>query len=106
MRGYTADTLKVPARAAAVKAGLGLIGKNTLFYANGVDSYVGIAVIGTDLELESPKTVFPEKVSTDHCVNCGKCIDACPTGAIHMDGYRIHPQKCISFLNRHADELG
>ncbi len=50
-RGWRAEMVDVPARAAAVKAGLGVIGKNTLFYAHGMGSYVGIGVIGTDLEL-------------------------------------------------------
>ncbi|MFC2021333.1 4Fe-4S double cluster binding domain-containing protein [Chloroflexota bacterium] len=41
---------------------------------------------------------------TSACANFNKCIDACPTKAISSEGYRINPFRCLSFINRHADE--
>ena len=102
--GLRAEVIDVPARAAAVKAGLGFIGRNTLFYAHGAGSYVGISAIGTDLKLGSPDRARGERIASPACLKCENCVRSCPAGAIHADGYRIDPLKCVSFLNRHPEE--
>ncbi len=103
--GYRAEMLDVPQRAAACRAGLGFIGRNTLFYAYGFGSYVGIASIGTDAEIEHAAP-GEERVTHPLCRNCRRCITACPVAAISSDGYRINPLRCLSFVNRHPDEPG
>ncbi|MDD5484162.1 MAG: 4Fe-4S double cluster binding domain-containing protein [Kiritimatiellae bacterium] len=102
-KALKAEALDLPARAAACMAGLGFIGKNTMFYADGIGSYVGIMAIGIDADLEKSNT-GTERICHRACTNCSKCIDACPTRAIDAKGYAINPLKCISMLNRHADE--
>jgi len=102
-KGIKAEPLDLPARASACMAGLGFIGKNTMFYADGIGSYVGIMTIGIDADLEEASQ-GTERVCHRGCVNCSKCIDACPTRAINDKGYAINPLKCISMFNRHADE--
>lgn len=102
--GHTAELVNVPERATACIAGLGLIGMNTLFYANEMGSYVNIRVIGTDFIPDKYNEHHPEVVHSDICSQCRRCINACPSKAIHSDGYRINPFKCISFINRHMNE--
>ncbi len=102
-KGYRAENIDIPHRAAACKAGLGFIGKNTLFYANGVGSYVGIVSVGTDAEV-NPSEIETDKINNTYCQNCNRCVEACPVSAISAEGYRINPLRCISFLNRHPDE--
>ncbi|NLO37729.1 MAG: 4Fe-4S binding protein [Clostridiaceae bacterium] len=102
--GHTAEFVNVPERATACMAGLGLIGMNTMFYANQLGSYVGIRVIGTDFIPDSYHEAQPEIVHSDICMHCRRCIKACPTKAIDPDGYRINPFRCISFINRHMGE--
>lgn len=102
--GYEAEKACVPERAAAVIAGLGVIGKNTLFYAYGTGSYVGICVIGTNFIPDQYDEPQSEIVHSDICAKCGRCIRECPAGAIAQEGYRINPFKCVSFLNRHMTE--
>ncbi len=102
-RGQRVRRLELPARAAACKAGLGFIGKNTLFYLPGRGSYVGIATYGTDLDLAVDRD-GAERRPQEGCQACNRCIRACPTGAIDPEGYRINPLRCISFINRHAAE--
>jgi len=105
--GFKAEVLDVPARAAAVKAGLGFIGRNSMFYAHGLGSFVGIAVIGSDLDLgPAMKAERGERASSERCLSCRKCAKSCPAGAIPPEGYRIEPLKCVSFLNRHPEEPG
>lgn len=102
-KGYNARNMDFPARAAACRAEIGFVGKNCIFYANGLGSYVVIGTIGTDLELVEEHQ-GEEQIQTSVCANCNKCIDACPTKAISSEGYRINPFRCLSFINRHADE--
>jgi epoxyqueuosine reductase QueG len=103
--GAIADdiSLNVPCRAAACVAGLGFVGKNTLFYSHQFGSFVNIRVVGTDLSLE---TVVHREEKAGHslCSKCDKCIEACPVQAIYPEGYRINPFKCVSFVNRHFGE--
>lgn len=101
--GYTAEKLDLPARAAACKSGLGFIGKNCMFYGYDLGSYVGILMIGTDLDLKQENR-GEEHVAGPVCRTCNKCIKACPMNAIYPEGYRINPFKCISFINRHIEE--
>ena len=61
-RGCRAEILDLPQREAACRAGLGFIGRNAMFYAYGLGSYVGIASIGTDAVLEKFETC-PGKAS-------------------------------------------
>lgn len=102
-RGYRADALDVPQRAAACRAGLGFIGRNAMFYAHGMGSYVGIVCLGTDAVFEGAAE-SPEQVVHPRCRDCGRCVTACPVGAIDAGGYAIDPLRCVSMLNRHPDE--
>lgn len=102
-KNVNARSIDLPARASACKAGLGYIGKNCMFYAHGLGSYVGISTISTELELPMDDS-GQEQIQNPKCKDCNKCIDACPTQAISPDGYCINPFKCISFINRHPDE--
>ena len=74
--GCRADTVDVPQRAAACRAGLGFIGRNTMFYAGELGSYVGIASLGTDAVLEAPATA-QERFKHPQCEKCGRCVAAC-----------------------------
>lgn len=98
-----AEAVDVPARAAACRAGLGFIGKNAMFYAHGLGSYVGILAIGVGQELPEDRA-GEEQVRSPACAKCRRCVEACPTGAISPEGYRINPLRCLSFINRHPDE--
>lgn len=61
----------------AVQAGLGSLGKNTLFINKYYGNMVTLGIILTDLELSS------DMLSKNICnVNCHKCIEACPVNAI------------------------
>lgn len=100
--GYIAESIDIPKRAAACLAGLGGIGMNSMFYAYGLGSYVGIATIGTNIPLANRNK--NERVCLERCSSCGLCTNVCPTSAIVGQGYAIYPKRCISFMNRHPDE--
>ena len=78
-------------RAAANRAGLGWFGKNTNVLTPSHGSWVFLAQVVTDLELE------PDPPLKKTCGSCVRCIDACPTGAI-VAPYTINNTRCISYL--------
>ncbi len=86
------DSAPVLERAWAKKSGLGWIGKHSLLITKQKGSFFFLAEVILDLEL-----VYDNEFKTDHCGNCTKCIDACPTEAI-LPNNTINGSKCISYL--------
>ena len=80
----------------AVKAGLGVRGKNSLIITPLYGSYVFIGEILTTLPLET--TCFEDK----GCLDCGLCRKACPGGAI---GRGVATEKCASHISQKKGEL-
>src|ERR1700737_1877152 len=93
-RGYTAKTYVdhgwMLDRAAAARAGIGWLGKNTNLLIPGIGSNVLLAEIVTSAPLE---TDAPLK---KHCGACDACLRVCPTGALVAPGV-LDNRRCISF---------
>ncbi len=85
------DTGPMLDRAAAQRAGVGFYGKNTNLIVPGLGSWVFLAQVVTNLELE------PDRPLKKSCGRCTACIPACPTGAI-VAPYVIDNRRCISYL--------
>ncbi len=85
------DSAPVLDRAWARKSGLGWIGKNSMLISRKRGSFFFIGHIILDLEL-----IYNSELVKDYCVNCSKCIDACPTGAIY-ENRKIDAPKCLSY---------
>ena len=90
-RGFV-DSAPVLERSWAKRSGLGWIGKNGNLINKRQGSFLFIATLITDLELE-----HDPPVTTDHCGTCTRCLDACPTQAI-LPGPTIDGSKCISYF--------
>ena len=90
-RGFV-DSAPVLERSWAKRSGLGWIGKNGNLINKRQGSFLFIATLITDLELEPDPPV-----TTDHCGTCTACIDACPTEAI-VAPYIVDGSKCISYF--------
>ena len=86
------DSAPVLERTWAKKSGLGWIGKHSLLITKQKGSFFFLAEIILDLTLE-----YDQEFKTDHCGNCTKCIDACPTEAILLNN-TIDGSKCISYF--------
>lgn len=66
-------------------------GHNTLCYAPGIGSRFHVRVMRL-MESLSPTCRLGDAKET-HCGSCTRCIEACPTGAIHKG--RFEPERCI-----------
>jgi len=86
------DSAPVLERAWAKNAGLGWIGKNSNLISVEHGSFFFIGELILDIELPYDDT----KLVRDHCGNCTKCIDACPTKAI-VSNKVVDARKCISY---------
>ncbi len=86
------DSAPVQERSWAVKAGLGWIGKNGNLLTRNFGSFVFIAELILDLELE-----YDAPNLHNYCGSCNICINQCPTGAIVAPKV-IDSNKCISYL--------
>jgi epoxyqueuosine reductase len=83
----------IPARLAAINAGLGHMGSNNFFYTKKFGSWVFIETWVIDAELE-----YDQPTSSFNCPEgCNKCIDACPTGALNKP-FSMNRGKCIAQL--------
>lgn len=86
------DSAPIMERTWAQRSGLGWLGKNSLLISKGKGSFFFLAEIILDLELE-----YDPPFTTDHCGECRRCIDACPTQAI-LANNTVDGSKCISYF--------
>lgn len=83
-------TLSIPLKTSAVKCGLGCQGKNTLLITPEYGPRVRLIAILTTAELD-----VDEPFKKDFCLNCQKCVDACPTRA--LEPYKLKINRCMTY---------
>ena len=92
-----ADNSPVPEVRAACAAGLGVRGMNSLLITEKYGSYVFIGEIVTTLQIPC------EPAKEKPCLGCGKCLEACPSGALSRSGF--DKSKCLSEITQRKGEL-
>lgn len=84
------DTARIVDRAVSASAGLGWYGKHSCIIVPGFGSWVMLAEMIVDIDVETSLPI-------DHdCGKCSMCIDRCPTGAI-VAPYVVETPRCLSF---------
>jgi epoxyqueuosine reductase len=85
------DSAPIMEKPLAIKAGLGWMGKNGNLILPGMGSWFFLGELLLDVELEYDASTVP-----NHCGNCRRCIDACPTDAIVENGV-VDANRCLSY---------
>lgn len=95
--GFT-DVSALPERECALAAGLGFSGVNGMVIHPQYGSFFVIGEIVTDypFEFDAP---LPQQI----CMQCGRCVENCPAGAISEDG--IDYTRCLSEITQRKGEL-
>ena len=85
-------------REAAVRAGIGFYGKNTMLITRRHGSWVVLGTLVTAAELAATTPL-----ATD-CGSCRLCIDACPTGALDEPG-TLDATRCLSYWSQTPEPI-
>lgn len=93
----------------ATLAGLGTIGKSSMFLHKKYGAAVRLGTVFTNCEFD-----VSEVVPVSICGNCTKCVDACPSGAIKGIEWKIgtqredmfDPQKCSEYMKKNFKHIG
>ena len=94
--GFT-DVSALPERQCALSAGLGFAGINGLVIHPQYGTFFVIGELVTDY-------LFPFDTPLDKvCIQCGRCIQSCPAGAISWDG--IDYTRCLSEVTQKKGDL-
>lgn len=96
-KGY-GDHSPIDEVGAALRSGLGLVGDNGLIINERYGSYVFIGDVVTDIDPELLGAVEPTEIG--HCMKCGACKRACPTGILRGEG-----TDCLSAITQRKGEL-
>ena len=84
------DSAPIREREAAMRAGIGWIGKNTMavHLRHGCYTLLG--------EILWSEAIEPDAPAVDHCGDCRRCLDACPTDAFPQP-YELDARRCLSY---------
>jgi epoxyqueuosine reductase len=84
-----ADDNRLVDRAAAVRAGIGWWGKNTMVLAPGTGPWMLLGSVVTDAALDADPPMARD------CGTCDACLPACPTGALVAPGV-LDARRCLA----------
>jgi len=95
---WQVDTGPLVERAFAIRAGIGWIGRNQQLIIPGYGSFVALALLLLDQEIEADQPVIP-----DQCGTCQSCVQACPAQILGKEQFEA--KHCVSYLTQSKEIL-
>ena len=95
---WQVDTGPLVERAFAIRAGIGWTGRNQHLIIPGCGSFVVLALLLLDQEIESDHPLIP-----DPCGTCQRCVQACPAQILGKDPFAA--KHCVSYLTQSKEVL-
>lgn len=92
------DDNRLVDRAAAVRAGVGWWGKNTMVLTPGYGPWILLGSVATDAPLD------PTEPMKRSCGTCAACLPACPTGALVAPGV-LDARRCLAYVLQAPGEI-
>ncbi len=94
---------------AACLAGLGTVGKSSMFLHRNFGARVRLGTVVTDCPFEKENTDY-----VSSCLDCDLCVKACPSGAILGKLWDenttreeiFDPEKCSNYMKNHFKHIG
>lgn len=93
------DTAPVLERSWARASGVGALGKNAMIFLPGSSSFVFLAALVIDAEIEPDPAIV-----RDHCGSCRRCLVGCPTDAFRGPSV-LDARRCVSYWTIEASDL-
>lgn len=90
-------------------AGLGGIGKNSLFLHKKYGARIRLGTLFTDCPFDVTENEY-----NSPCIGCNKCVNACPSGAIKGGLWQpgtkrdeiFNPEKCSNYMKKNFQHIG
>ncbi len=96
------DTVPISDKHWAARAGLGWIGRHTLLVTPKYGSWINLGEIVTTEECDHYSESVHESMPSQICLKCGKCVDACPNGALAKEGPpMLNVTQCTAYYTTH-----
>ncbi len=100
----------ISSRMVACKAGLGTIGKNSMFIHRDFGPAVRLGTLLTNCPFENTG----KEIEKNLCGNCNLCVEACPakalTGKVYEKGVQreeiLDPAKCSEYMKKEFKHIG
>lgn len=91
------DTAPLRERYWAERSGVGFVGRNNHLIIPGAGSFFFLGEILTTAKFVPTEPSQELIAAKQMCLDCGRCIKACPTKALSTDG-RCDAGKCLSYI--------
>lgn len=102
-RGFKVARARVPMKLLASRTGMSKYGKNNISYIDGLGSFYRLEAAWSDFPVASE--AWQEPAALDACATCKACQKACPTGAIGLDRFLVHVEKCLTYFNENKPDF-